>query len=111
MHKQLSGQLAELDTQEENLIDLAADGTLPQTKVKAKLRDIERQRKHLTGRLDTASADLTDSARLIEASLQLLENPHELYRRCTEQQRRLLNQAIFHGLYIEGRGDHPRRSP
>lgn len=101
LHKQLSGQLAELDTQEENLIDLAADGTLPQTKVKAKLRDIERQRKHLTGRLDTASADLTDSARLIEASLQLLENPHELYRRCTEQQRRLLNQAVFHGLYIE----------
>ena len=101
LHKQLSGQLAELDTQEENLIDLAADGTLPQTKVKAKLRDIERQRKHLTGRLDTASADLTDSARLIEASLQLLENPHDLYRRCTEQQRRLLNQAVFHGLYIE----------
>lgn len=101
LHQQLSGQLAELDTQEENLIDLAADGTLPQTKVKTKLRDIERQRKHLTGRLDTASADLTDSARLIEASLRLLENPQELYRRCTEQQRRLLNQAIFHGLYIE----------
>ena len=49
------------------MIDLAADGTLPQTKVKAKLRDIERQRRHLNQRLDTASADLTDAARLIDA--------------------------------------------
>jgi site-specific DNA recombinase len=31
----------------------------------------------------------------------LLEAPDELYRRCNDQQRRLLNQTIFHGLYIE----------
>ena len=101
LHQQLSNQLAELDTQEENVIDLAADGTLPQTKVKAKLRDIERQRRHLTQRRDTASADLTDAARLIDLSLTLLEHPQELYQRCNEQQRRLLNQAIFHSLYVE----------
>lgn len=101
LHKQLSGQLRELDTKEENLIDLAADGTLPQTKVKAKLRDIETERRRLTQRLETTSADLTDSARLIRAALKFLESPEELYRRCNDQQRRLLNQAIFHGLYIE----------
>ena len=101
LHKQISSQLRELDTKEENLIDLAADGTLPQTKVKTKLRDIERERQRLTQRLDTASADLTDSARLIQAALKLLETTEELYRRCNDQQRRLLNQAIFHGLYIE----------
>jgi site-specific DNA recombinase len=101
LHKQISSQLRELDTKEENLIDLAADGTLPQTKVKAKLRDIQRERRRLTERLNTASADLTDSARLIHAALKLLEAPDELYRRCNDQQRRLLNQTIFHGLYIE----------
>jgi DNA invertase Pin-like site-specific DNA recombinase len=101
LHKQISGQLKELDTKEENLIDLAADGTLPQTKVKAKLRDIATERRRLTERLNTASADLTDSAQLIQAALKLLEAPEELYRRCNEQQRRLLNQAIFQGLYIE----------
>lgn len=101
LHQQLSDQLHELDTREENLIDLVADGTLPQTKVKAKLRDIEHQRRRLTGRLQTASADLTDSARLIDTALGLLEHPDQLYRRCTDHQRRMLNQAIFHGLYIE----------
>jgi len=90
-----------LYTKEENLIDLAADSTLPQTKVKETLRDIARERRHLQGRLDTTNADLTDSAQLIDASLALLEQPDKLYRRCDDQQRRLLNQAIFHALYIE----------
>src|SRR5690606_16624213 len=45
--------------------------------------------------------DLTDSAQLVNASLALLEQPDQLYRRCNDQQRRLLNQAIFHALYIE----------
>lgn len=110
LHKQISAQLREL---EENLIDLAADDTLPQTKVKARLRDIERERRHLTQRLDTASADLTDSARLIRAALTLLEAPEELYRRCNGQQRRLLNQAIFHGLFVEDDQvtDHDLRPP
>lgn len=113
LHQQLSTQLAELDTQEENVIDLAADGTLPQTKVKAKLRDIERQRRHLTGRLATASADLTDAARLIDVSLKLLERPEDLYRRCNDEQRRLLNQAIFHNIYIEDEEvtDHDLQEP
>jgi hypothetical protein len=75
LHEQISGRLKELDTKEENLIDLAADGTLPQTKVKAKLRDIATERRRLTERLDTASADLTDSAQLIQAALKLLEAP------------------------------------
>ncbi|GAA5102878.1 hypothetical protein GCM10025762_02850 [Haloechinothrix salitolerans] len=101
LHQQLTAQLRDIDTKEENLIDLAADGTLPQAKVKTKLRDIERRRRQLNQQLDTASADLTDSAQLIEASLKLLENPQELYRRCNDQQRRMLNQAIFHRLYID----------
>ena len=113
LHKQISSQLRELDTKEENLIDLAADGTLPQTKVKAKLRDIATERRRLTQRLDTASADLTDSARLIHAALKFLEAPEELYRRCNDQQRRLLNQAIFQGLYIEDDqvADHDLHDP
>lgn len=101
LRKQITAQLKELDTKEENLINLAADKTLPQTKIKEKLRDIASERRRLEGRLDTANADLTDSAQLVNAGLALLEQPDMLYRRCNDQQRRLLNQAIFHALYIE----------
>jgi site-specific DNA recombinase len=101
LRKQITAQLKELDTKEENLIDLAADSTLPRTKVKDKLRDIARERRRLEGRLDTANADLTDSAQLVNVGLALLEQPDQLYRRSNDQQRRLLNQAIFHAIYIE----------
>ncbi|WP_024876841.1 hypothetical protein [Saccharomonospora piscinae] len=79
LQQQLTTVLQALDTREENLIDLAADGTAPQTKIKAKLREIERQRRRLTERLNQTNEDLSDSARLIEVCLKLLENPRELY--------------------------------
>ena len=73
-----------LDTREENLIELAADATIPQPKIKTKLREIARQRRRLTERLATTTENLFDSARLIEVRLMLLENPQELYRRCDD---------------------------
>lgn len=101
LHKQLTAELRTLDTREENLFDLAADATVPQPKIKTKLREIERQRRHLTERLATKTDHLNETARLIEASLSLLQDPQSLYRRCNDQQRRLLNQAIFHKIYID----------
>jgi hypothetical protein len=52
LRKQITAQLKELDTKEENLIDLAADSTLPRTKVKERLRDIASERRKLEGRCD-----------------------------------------------------------
>jgi site-specific DNA recombinase len=104
LHKQLKAELRALDTREDNLIDLAADGGLPQGKIKAKLREIERQRERLTERLGKTSDDLSEAAKLIQVCLKLLETPRALYERCDEHQRRLLNQAIFHGLYVEDDG-------
>ncbi|WP_433657987.1 recombinase family protein [Nocardia sp. CA-128927] len=101
LHDQLTTELQALDIREENLIDLAADATIPQPKIKTKLRELAHQRNRLTERLTTTTENLSDSARLIEAALELLENPQDLYRRCDDQQRRLLNQTIFHGLYVD----------
>lgn len=44
LRAQLTKQLRELDTKETNLIDLAADGTLPQEKIRTRLHEITRQR-------------------------------------------------------------------
>ena len=99
--RQLTNQLTALDTKEENLIDLAADGTLAHSKIRTRLHEIERQRETLKRALAEVSDDLSAGARLIEVCLRLLQNPQELYRRCDDTQRRQLNQAIFVKLYVE----------
>jgi hypothetical protein len=49
-------------------------------KIHTKLHDIEHQRQRLIDRLGKTNDDLSESARLIELSLRLLENP----RSCTD---------------------------
>ena len=100
LHQQLTKQLRELDTKESNLIDLAADGTLPQDKIRARLHEIRRQRERLNSRLGDTSEELRVAAEAIQLCLELLKDPAELYARCDDQQRRMLNQALFEALYI-----------
>ncbi|KPI28063.1 Resolvase domain-containing protein [Actinobacteria bacterium OK074] len=101
LQAQLTKQLRALDTKENNLIDLAADGSLPQGKIKARLQEITKQRDRLTTRLHDVDESLATGAEIIEACLQLLQDPQALYRRCNDQQRRQLNQALFEALYID----------
>jgi len=100
LKRQLTNQLRTLDAKESNLIDLAADGTVPQTRIRQKLREIQRERERFTERLEVTNDDLVYDARLIEACLTLLADPYALYLRCSDDQRRLLNQALFTGLYV-----------
>ncbi|OBA44386.1 resolvase, partial [Nocardia sp. 852002-20019_SCH5090214] len=113
LHKQLTTELQALDTREDNLIELAADATAPQLKIKTKLQEIARDRQRLTQRLTTTTENLSDSAKLIDIALELLENPQQLYRRCNDHQRRMLNQTIFRALYIEDEqiADHRLHEP
>jgi site-specific DNA recombinase len=105
LHEQLTAQLKALDVKESNLIDLAADGSLPQGKIRAKLHDITLQRDRLTARLCETTQDLSEAAALVELCLELLRDPQGLYLRCTEDQRRLLNQALFEVLYVNEEPD------
>jgi site-specific DNA recombinase len=101
LHDQLTAELKTLDNKEENLLDLAADDALPKTKIKSRLRDIEHRRRHLTERLSQTTEELSEAAHLIEIALALLEDPQALYLRSSDEQRRMLNQAIFHALYVQ----------
>ncbi|GAA4536594.1 hypothetical protein GCM10023192_34890 [Amycolatopsis samaneae] len=115
LHQQLTAELRDLDAQEENLIDLAAKGDdgMPQAKIKERLYAIGHQRERLTARLNGTTENLAEAARLIELCLTLLENPQELYLRCDDEQRRLLNQALFEHLFVEEEDvtDHDLREP
>jgi site-specific DNA recombinase len=100
LRKQLEDQLISLDTKEENLLDFAADGTLPQGKIRARLADIGRQREKLRNELDTVTDDLSEGAAFLEANLKLLEDPHTLYLNASDEIRRKLNQAIFKHIFV-----------
>ncbi len=94
LRQQLATQLARLDAQESNLIDLAADTPGARQKVRQKLLAIESEREQLRSRLDGVDTDLRAGVDLLEASLAVLEQPDELYRRTTDQGRRL-KKKIF----------------
>jgi site-specific DNA recombinase len=98
---QLTKELASLDVQEENLLDLAAEGMTAKNKITIRLNDIEQKRQRIREQLGEVEADLTVGVELLEAALQLLSDPGRLYRQVSDLDRRLLNQAIFEKLYVE----------
>lgn len=100
LRQQLENQLRQLAVKEENLIDLAADGELPTPRIKVKLHEISRARDKLTVRLGAVEQDLSGALAYIEAHLQLLADPYELYRRASDDTRRQLNQAFFHRIHV-----------
>lgn len=100
LRKQLETQIQQFNVKEENLLDLAADGELPVAKIKARLHEITRQRDKLTAELATVEDDLSGGLAYINAHLDLLADPYELYRYASEYTRQKLNQALFARVYV-----------
>ena len=100
LRKNLDDQLAQLSTNEDNLLDLAADSSLPQERIRQRLREIARDRQRITEQLSQVHGDLSSGRAFLDAHLNLLENPYELYLHASEATRRKLNQAIFAHVYI-----------
>ncbi|UVY83221.1 hypothetical protein NLU66_13510 [Brachybacterium sp. NBEC-018] len=88
--------MTRLSTKEEGLLDLAGDDTMPQQRI----RDIAREREKLTEQLNKVDADLSRGRTYLEAYLELLKSPYELYRNARNPFRRKLNQTFFAHLYI-----------
>ena len=100
LRKQLQAQIARLDTQESNLIDLAAENTSAKRKVRQKLMSIERERRQLGERLEGADDRLAAGASAIKAALAVMEEPDELFRRSTVAGRRQIVQGLYEKIYI-----------
>ena len=100
VHQQLTSELQRLDTQEENLLDLAADGGLAKEKIKERLGKIKRQRAKVSEQLSHAGERLEIGVALIENALLILNDPQKFYERMAPEQRRILNQAIYEKIYV-----------
>jgi site-specific DNA recombinase len=98
--RQLKVELSRLDKQEENLIDLAAEGGMAVTKVRQRLAEIKRKRDLVASRLNGQVQQLEVGVKLIEGALQLLRDPADMYLRMPPEGRQKMNQAVFEKLYV-----------
>ena len=101
LHKQVSANLKKLDTQEQNLLDLAADGLVPRATIQKRISSITEQRAIMTAQLEDVERKLADVLDCIDAALSLLERPGEVYADASDEIRRLMNQALFRRIYVE----------
>ena len=97
---QLEDRLVALQAKEDNLLDLAADASLPSERIRQRLRELGRERESVREQLDTATTDLNAGKAHIEAFLELLTDVRALYVASSDDVRRSLNQAIFNNLYV-----------
>ena len=101
LREQLTTELAKLDRQEENLLDLAADAALATDKLRSRLTRLNVRRIEVRERLGASDDRLAQGAAVLQAQLDLLRHPQDLYRRLNDHGRRLLNQAMFDELYVD----------
>ena len=92
LKRQLDSQLAALEGQEENLLDLAAGGSVATDKIRLRLNKITQERERLVHQRDAVALDLTAGATYLEAQLSLLEEPFDLYRDASDEVRRRLTR-------------------
>ncbi len=100
LHAHLTEELQRLDVKQENLLDLAADGDMPKETIRKRMNDIATARKRLTERQERTEHKLAAVLNYIDAAIDLLENPGELYLSASDTIRRRLNQALFKRLYV-----------
>jgi uncharacterized protein with PIN domain len=103
IRERLAERLAGLDGKEDNLLDLAADGEMPKEKIKNKIAAIRDERESIKRDLDKLNAELEGGHQVFMLALDLLDQPHELYRQAGPAIRRMLNQTIFTKIKIDGK--------
>ena len=101
MHARLTNQLSRLSEREERLIDLAADGSLPQGKIRARLHDLQVERTRIEAGLVSSNEQLAVGAQVLRDALHLVDAPQQLYRNVPDAVRRHLNQTFYQRFYID----------
>jgi hypothetical protein len=96
--------MAKLDQQEERLVDLAADGTLPQARIRAKLTQLATDRTRIQEGLVHTTDELSVGAELLQSAIELCRDPAALYARATDGSRRAMNETFFEQFFFDDRG-------
>lgn len=101
MAASMRDEMKKLEVREERLLDLAADGDLPTAKVRARLADVQLERRAISERLTRVDATLEHRTKTVLAQLELLRAPGELYANAPDVARRSFLDAFFSDVLVE----------
>jgi hypothetical protein len=104
LRRNLTQELRRLEVREERLLDLAADATLPQPKIRMRLNQLALDRERVSRELAQVEEQLADAAELLQIAVDLLNDPARLYRQADDANPRLLLQTFFERLYVDDEG-------
>lgn len=111
LKENLRQHLIKLEAQEERLIDLAADGTMPSDKLRERLNDIRLQKGAIKERLARTETHLGSGAEKVLAYIDLLESPGDLYASISPNIRRDVLSAFYERLVVHVEDDAIRLQP
>jgi hypothetical protein len=101
IRRDLTGRLRKLDANEENLLDLAADGLIRKDKLHARLLAIQAEQEQLRTALADIDGKLAYGQETLERAVQLLGDVQRAYSLASPSIKRQMNQLIFPELFVE----------
>ncbi|PRY40525.1 recombinase family protein [Umezawaea tangerina] len=101
LKKRLGARLDELDTKEDNLLELLGDPDWPRAKIKSKLAGIERERAEIQAQIADTTSKLEAGRQFFGAALDLLADPQGFYRRGSDTVKRAITKVMFHKLHLD----------
>jgi site-specific DNA recombinase len=104
LHQAVQTRLAKIDTEEDRLLDLLTDDSLPKTKVRTRLRKLHDERERLTAEQVDTSSQLAIGATALKTALRMIATPHRTYADSPDTARRDINDALFSRIYIDEHG-------
>ncbi|WP_399540567.1 recombinase family protein [uncultured Microbacterium sp.] len=96
----LAKELKTLDTREERLIDIAADGGIASDKLRARLRELQVKKNEVRSQMDTTDELLRSRTESAMIYLDLMTKPDGLFLSANDSVRRLLLTAFFSRIWI-----------
>src|SRR5260370_10015502 len=102
MKKRLTARLTELDTKEDQYLDLVGSPGWPKQKLQRKLDRIRAERVEISEQLADATTRLATGRQFFLAALELLRDPQAFYEQGGTSLKRAMNKVIFAKLFVDG---------
>lgn len=100
MYARYTNQLKEVEAKESRLVDVAADGILPTSKVREKMHELRVQRSRIEDSLANIGEEIAVGGQLLTKALDQIADPKAYYEKATDKVRRLLNESFFLRFFV-----------